>query len=1142
MTLTRRPAGWAGARFPAFGASVLLVIFAAAVIWFFAFFVPDRRKAAVDGWRRDLSTRAEIRRDALQRFFSNGVADAESFALYPAARQLLSPGSAGAPAGAAAADEQAGHLQDLFNGYVRTHGLAGVVLWDARTNVAVKSRDLAVDDACAAPARDVIASGAPALGFHLHEGVGPLLTFSAPVRSPDGGVLGVAVIAEDPRKWLYPLLSQPLAGTTSGESLLVGRDGSDALYLSPLRGRPDSPLSFRRPLDDPEFAARKALEGSEAVGSFVDYGGVRVLATGRLIPPSPWALVVKIDEAEAMADVNLEIRRTGLALVGALVALLFLVWGLWLKQESDKARALAESETRLATILDQANDAIIVADPDGRIQFLNRGCEEIYGYRLETLRGRVLADFNVGEQRETALAHLEEVLHLGRLVFESEHVRADGSRFPVEVSARAVEIGGERLVVTVNRDITERKRAEDRILHLNRLLKTISEINQLIVHADDKKTLIGEACRVLVEHGGFRMAWIGFVDPRSSRVVPEARAGDGLSYLDGVEIRTDDTPEARGPTGTAIRTGARVVVSNVETDPSVAPWRARMLENGFRAIGSFPLRIRGEVSGALTVYRSDLVPFSAEETSLLDELAGDLGFALEVLEIRDENRRAEEALGLSEERFRIAAETSNDVIYEWNLKERVDWFGDIDGLLGYGPGEFPRTLAGWSAILHPEDRSAVMASIQAHLEGRAPYIVEYRMFRRDGSVRWWSARGAVARLPDGAPSRWVGTITDITERKQADEALRESESRFRQLSESLPQLVWTCQPDGPCDYLNRQWIEFTGVPEAQQIGFGWLEQLHPDDRAPTVASWEAAVASGANFRVEFRIRRHDGEYRWFYTRAVRLRDAEGHTVKWFGSNTDITERKQAEEEIRALNETLEGRVKERTRELEATNREMEAFSYSVSHDLRAPLRAMDGFSRILLEDHERQLDTEGKRLLGIIRANSVRMGNLIDDLLSFSRIGRQEMARTAVDMKALAEEALRDLVAADDGASITVGELPRADADPSLMRQVWANLISNALKFTGPKAERAIEIAGRTEPNRVVYSVTDNGVGFDMTYANKLFGVFQRLHSAAEFEGTGVGLALVQRIVHRHGGEVWAEGRVGEGATFSFSLPLTGGF
>jgi len=204
---------------------------------------------------------------------------------------------------------------------------------------------------------------------------------------------------------------------------------------------------------------------------------------------------------------------------------------------------------------------------------------------------------------------------------------------------------------------------------------------------------------------------------------------------------------------------------------------------------------------------------------------------------------------------------------------------------------------GWIEDIHPDDRDRTGQIWRKAVAEKSFYEIEYRVRRHDGVYRDYLARGIPLLAEDGSVREWVGTCIDITDRKQADEVLRESESRFRQLAESLPQLVWTCQPDGPCDYLSRQWIEFTGVPEAQQLGFGWLEQLHPDDRAPTVAAWEAAIASGAGFRVEFRIRRHDGEYRWFDTQAVRLCDAEGHTVKWFGSNTNITERKQAEEAL-----------------------------------------------------------------------------------------------------------------------------------------------------------------------------------------------------------------------------------------------------
>ncbi len=235
---------------------------------------------------------------------------------------------------------------------------------------------------------------------------------------------------------------------------------------------------------------------------------------------------------------------------------------------------------------------------------------------------------------------------------------------------------------------------------------------------------------------------------------------------------------------------------------------------------------------------------------------------------------------------------------------------------------------------------------------------------------------------------------------------------------------------------------------------------------------------------------------------------------------------------------------DRTAQLEAANTELESFSYSVSHDLRAPLRAIDGYGRILVEDYNDRLDAEGRRVLGVISAETRRLGRLIDELLAFSRLGRQPLKLETLAPHTLVSRALAELHAAQEGRHIawTIGDLPACQGDPTLLLQVWVNLLSNAIKFTGKQESAIIEIGSRPESDgQVAYYVTDNGVGFDMKYAAKLFGVFQRLHAADEFEGTGVGLALVQRIVHRHGGRVWAEGKVNAGATFHFSLPSAKG-
>ncbi len=266
------------------------------------------------------------------------------------------------------------------------------------------------------------------------------------------------------------------------------------------------------------------------------------------------------------------------------------------------------------------------------------------------------------------------------------------------------------------------------------------------------------------------------------------------------------------------------------------------------------------------------------------------------------------------------------------------------------------------------------------------------------------------------------------------------------------------------------------------------------------------------------------------------RDSVGDKIDALGREIEV--RKQAERELRQLNEELESRVVERTAQLEAAVKELEAFAYSVSHDLRAPLRAIDGFARVLAEDYVPSLDAEGKRVCAIISDNTRQMGQLIDDLLAFSRLSRADMEPVPIDMEALAEAAFRQLTTPESRARIDfrLGALPPAVGDPTLVGQVWVNLLSNAIKFSSKRERAIVEVGCQESAGESIYYVRDNGAGFDMQYAQKLFGVFQRLHGEREFEGTGVGLAIVQRVIRRHGGRVWGESEVDSGATFYFTL------
>lgn len=373
---------------------------------------------------------------------------------------------------------------------------------------------------------------------------------------------------------------------------------------------------------------------------------------------------------------------------------------------------------------------------------------------------------------------------------------------------------------------------------------------------------------------------------------------------------------------------------------------------------------------------------------------------------------------------------------------------------------------------------------------------------------------------------------EVADRSRAETALRESEERFRRAIVGSPSPIMLHADDGQVLQLSRSWCEKSGY-EPGELG--------------TVGEWNEKAFGGRPLSptspgdTEDRVllTRSGSERTWSFSSALLGRLPDGRQLV-MSTATDVTERRRAEEEVRTLNADLERRVRDRTARLEEANRELEAFSYSVSHDLRAPLRVIEGLCEVLAEDHGARLDAEGLGILAEVRASVKRTGLLIWDLLEFSRVVRLEARRERLDMRALAVEAGRECVAASDAGSrveLSVGELPGAFADRGLMKQVWVNLLSNAVKFSSRRERSVVEVSGGLEDGFAVYRVKDNGAGFDPAMAVRLFGVFQRLHGRDEFEGTGVGLALVRRIVTRHGGGIRAESVPGEGATFTFTLP-----
>ncbi|HME09202.1 MAG TPA: PAS domain S-box protein, partial [Bryobacteraceae bacterium] len=812
---------------------------------------------------------------------------------------------------------------------------------------------------------------------------------------------------------------------------------------------------------------------------------------------------------------------------------------------------------------------------------------------------------------------------------------------------------------------------------------------------------------------------------------------------------------------------------------------------------------------------------------------GEIGGVVIFTEDMTERNRAEEALREKEHLLSESQRIAHLGSWTYDPKDpagAIVWSEELYRIYGVSLDSFTPTVESFSNLIVPEDRPAMQKWIAACAAGEEPGDLEYGIILPDGSRRYIHGRGELQRDAEGRPVQMAGSAQDISEHRRAQDALRESEERFQAMANGIPQLAWMAEADGSIFWYNQRWYEYTGTTFEQMQGWGW-QSIHDPVVFPAVLErWRTAIATGQPFDMEFPLRGADGIFRMFLTRIMPVKDPAGRVVRWFGTNTDISERKQAEEalassrqalekqtlmfrlvldsmgegliaadpegrfllwndsatklmgrgaadlpteqwtphyqvylpdgvtpyrpdrlplvralrgesvqcelfiqrprteqgvflevvarpmkdahgnlcggvavlrditarkeveavlagqaeelsrqaaellgsrneleaqklmlqsvlnsmseglvttdeqgkfviwnpaaerivglgpanvsseewsahyglylpdmvspfpvdqnpllralhgesstadmylrnlqlgtgvwiessasplrdksgalrggvvafrditqrkaderEIRKLNDELEEKVFERTAQLQAANHELEAFSYSVSHDLRAPLRHIVGFTSLFLEEFGATLEPRGQNYLRRIQAGASRMGQLVDELLNLTRIGRRAMRPQLTALNSLVEEVISMLQPETEGREVQwkIDQLPSVECDPVLIQQVFQNLIANALKYSRPRTSAVIEIGQTQENSQPVIFVRDNGVGFNMKYADKLFGVFERLHRAEDFEGTGVGLATVLRIVQKHGGRVWAQAELDRGATFYFTV------
>ncbi len=762
-----------------------------------------------------------------------------------------------------------------------------------------------------------------------------------------------------------------------------------------------------------------------------------------------------------------------------------------LRNEARRQQAEAgmrESEMLLRQVIDLVPHHIFAKDRNGRFLFLNQAAARACGHEPQEVVGRLESEIRTDTLHvEKFLQDDQEVIASGTSKFIPEEpiTYADGRIHFLQTTKMPFTPPGqsEQGVLGVSVDITERKQAETALAAANeRLRSTLANMAQGYYALDRNWRLV------------------------AVNDVAEKHFGKPAAELIGGTL--EQATQGRIPDN--VRKGIKQVMDSAL--PQQFEVRSEVRPGTWAVDYIYPR------DGGVEVYFTDIT----------------------------ERKRVEEALMQSEKYFRTMFEVASIGLTKSNPHTgqflRVNQ--KMAEITGYSAGE----LLGMSIadLTHPDDRLADRESFARVVRGEAPsYHAEKRYVRKDGGIIWVNVNATVIRDAAGEPIRGMAAIEDITTRKQAEIALYESEKRLRTVGDNIPggalyQLLFPADGQRRYTYMSAGFEKIFGISvetimDDPRTFWGLIVE---EDQRHIEELQELCVQQMTVFDCEFRQRTATGELKWIHARSVPHRLPDG-SVLWDGVAADVTERKHAEEAINKLNTALEERVRERTAQLEFANKELEAFSYSVSHDLRAPLRAIHGFASVLTREHAKQLDEDGRRTLGIVCAEADRMGQLIDDLLEFSRMGRQAMLKGEVDMHAGAQTAFDRCIAdaPNRDVRLKLHPLPPIEGDSAMLSHVWTNLISNAIKYSRTRPVAEIEISCEVRGNELVYCVKDNGVGFDIKYAHKLFAVFQRLHSEEDFEGTGVGLALVQRIVQRHGGNVWAEGKVGEGAAFYFSLP-----
>lgn len=524
--------------------------------------------------------------------------------------------------------------------------------------------------------------------------------------------------------------------------------------------------------------------------------------------------------------------------------------------------------------------------------------------------------------------------------------------------------------------------------------------------------------------------------------------------------------------------------------------------------------------------------------------AGNLRLAIVTLRDVTSEWEAEQALARAKKRIETALTATEVGVWHWDVQQnRMVGDRNLRRLFSIDEAETGVPLEVYAERIHEEDRERVLASVERVLADGGTFWEEYRIVQPGGGTRWILARGRVETDQDGRPVNFPGVVVDVTDRRKAEEAARESDERFRVMADGMPFIVWVHDADGKQEFVNRTFSEYFGVSGEQMTGDTWQELMHPEDAPAYLGEFLRCTREQRPFRATVRVRRADGAWRSIESYGRPRFSESGEFRGFVGASVDVTERLEAEAAVRKLNRTLERRVAERTADLEERNTELQHFAYIASHDLREPLRKIRTFGDLLLEETDGRLSSEGRFFVERMRSAATRMDGLLTDLLTFSQIAMHPRPFSPVRVSEVIAKVLEDydLMITELDVEVDVQADGVIDADEAQVRQLVSNLVDNALKFRRRGVRPHIRIRAESDASGGIcrIRVEDNGIGIDAHHLVRIFEPFERLHPRGEYEGTGMGLAVCRRIAQRHRGEIAAESVPGEGSRFVVTLPTS---